>query len=68
MPVADDIPDGSVDDAADQLKHDLKTPLTTIYSRAYLLGRAARRAPSLPDEERGKSWMALPPSRRWCGP
>ena len=54
MPVADDIPDGSVYDAADQLKHDLKTPLTTIYSRAYLLGRAARRAPSLTDEERGK--------------
>ena len=52
MPAADDASDGFVYDAADQLRHDLKTPLTTIYARAYLLGRAIRRAPSLADEER----------------
>ena len=52
MPAADDSPDGFVYNAADQLRHDLKTPLTTIYARAYLLARAIRRAPSLAEEER----------------
>jgi hypothetical protein len=33
MPAADDTPEGPVYDAADQLQHDLKTPLTTIYAR-----------------------------------
>ena len=36
----------------DQLRHDLRSPLTTIRGRAYLLARAVRRAPSLTDEER----------------
>jgi signal transduction histidine kinase len=53
MPAADKAPDGFVYNAVDQLRHDLKTPLTTIYARAYLLGRAIRRSPSLSDEERG---------------
>ena len=53
MPAADKAPDGFAYDAFDQLRHDLKTPLTTIYARAYLLGRAIRRSPSLSDEERG---------------
>jgi signal transduction histidine kinase len=52
MPAADDSPDGFVYDAADQLRHDLKSPLTIIRGRAYLLARAVRRAPSLTDEER----------------
>ena len=52
MPDGDDAPDEFVYDAADQLCHDLKTPLTAIYARAYLLARAIRRAPSLADEER----------------
>jgi signal transduction histidine kinase len=52
MPAADDSPDGFVYDAADQLRHDLKTPLTAIYARAYLVARAIRRAPSLTDKER----------------
>jgi signal transduction histidine kinase len=39
-------------DHLDQLRHDLRSPLTTIRGRAYLLGRAVRRAPSLTDEER----------------
>jgi hypothetical protein len=36
----------------DQLRHDLKSPLTTIHARAQLLGRAVQRATSLTDEER----------------
>jgi hypothetical protein len=36
----------------DQLRHDLKSALTTIHARAQLLGRAVRRAPSLTDGER----------------
>jgi len=39
-------------DSLDQLRHDLRSPLTTIRGRAYLLARAVRRAPSLTDEER----------------
>ena len=52
MPAADDSPDGFVFDAADQLRHDLLSPLTTIRGRAYLLARAVQRTPSLTDEER----------------
>jgi signal transduction histidine kinase len=52
VPDGADGPDEFVYDAADQLRHDLKTPLTAIYARAYLLARAIRRAPSLADEER----------------
>ncbi len=36
----------------DRLRHDLRSPLTTIRGRAYLLARAVRRAPSLTDDER----------------
>ena len=54
MCAADDSPGAFVSDAVDQLKHDLKSPLTTISGHAQLLGRAIRRAPSLTDEERGK--------------
>ncbi len=39
-------------DPLDRLRHDLRSPLTTIRGRAYLLARAVRRAPSLSDEER----------------
>jgi signal transduction histidine kinase len=52
MHAADDSPNGFVYDAADQLRHDLKTPLTTIHARAQLLERAIRRSPTLADEER----------------
>jgi hypothetical protein len=54
MRPAHDTPDGFVDDAFDQLRHDLKSHLTTIYARAHLLGRAIRRLSSLTDEERAK--------------
>ena len=54
MPTADDAPDGFVYDATDQLRHDLKTPLTTIYARAYLLGRAIRRASALSETEQAQ--------------
>ena len=36
----------------EHLRHDLKSALTTIRGRAYLLARAVRRAPSLTDDER----------------
>ena len=39
-------------DPLDRLRHDLKSPLTTIRGRAYLLARAVRRAPSLTEDER----------------
>jgi K+-sensing histidine kinase KdpD len=39
-------------DPLDRLRHDLRSPLTTIRGRAYLLGRAVRRAPSLSEDER----------------
>ena len=39
-------------DLLDRLRHDLRSPLTTIRGRAYLLARAVRRAPSLTDDER----------------
>ena len=50
----DESSDGFVYDARDQLCHDLKTPLTTIHGRAYLLGRMIQRSPSLSDAERVK--------------
>jgi hypothetical protein len=53
MCAADDSPDRVVYDALDQLRHDLKTPLTLIVARAYLLARSVRRASSLSDGERG---------------
>jgi len=46
-------------DPHDQLRHDLKTPLTTISGHAQLLGRAIRRSPSLTDEERGRMVESL---------
>src|SRR5688500_2466314 len=52
MPVADDAPNGYVYDAADQLRHDLKTPVTAISARTQLLVRDIRRSPYLPEEER----------------
>ena len=54
MDAADDAPDGFVYTAADHLRHDLKSPLTTIYARAHLLGRTIRRAPALSDDERAR--------------
>ena len=54
MPAADDAPDGFVYNAVDQLRHDLRSPLTTISARAQLLERSIRRSPSLTDEERVK--------------
>jgi signal transduction histidine kinase len=50
-PVDDAHPDRS-DILTDRLRHDLKSPLTTIYGRSQLLARGIRRSPSLPEEER----------------
>jgi signal transduction histidine kinase len=52
MCAADDSPDGFVHDAADQLRHDLLSPLTTISARTQLLARDLRRSPSLAEDER----------------
>ena len=52
MPEADDAPDAFVYDAADQLRHDLLSPLTTISARTQLLARDLRRSPTLAEEER----------------
>jgi signal transduction histidine kinase len=38
----------------DQLRHDLKSSLTTIHGHAQLLGRAIRRAPALTETERSR--------------
>ena len=48
----DDRAAASPPDPLDQLRRDLKTPLTTISGHAQLVGRAIRRSPSLSDEER----------------
>ena len=52
MSPGDDTPRDRSHNSLDQLRHDLKTPLTTIHGRAQLLTRAVRRSPSLADEER----------------
>ena len=52
MPAADDADGHPQLNPCDQLRHDLKTPLTTISGHAQLLRRVVRRAPSLPDDER----------------
>jgi signal transduction histidine kinase len=51
--------DGYPLNAIDQLRHDLKSPLTTIYGRAQLLSRTVQRSPSLSDEERAKMLAGL---------
>jgi signal transduction histidine kinase len=59
MHAADDAPDGLLYGPHDQLRHDLKTPLTTISGHAQLLARAVRRSTSLTDEEGVKMLAAL---------
>ena len=57
-PETDDTPPRPYD-PGDQLRHDLKTPLTTISGHAQLLARAIRRSPSLADNERGRLLAGL---------
>ena len=59
MPCADDADDVPSPDALDQLRHDVKTPLTTIHARSQLLGRAIRRSRSLTDDERARMLQTL---------
>jgi hypothetical protein len=54
MAPADDGPPADPRAPLDRLRHDLLTPLTVIRGRAYLLGRAVRRSPTLADGERGR--------------
>jgi signal transduction histidine kinase len=51
--------DGYPLNAFDQLRHDLKSPLTTIYGRAQLMTRAVQRSPSMSEEERAKLLAGL---------
>lgn len=51
MPAVDDAPDELLSSPLDQLRHDLKLPLTTIYARAQFLARSIRRSPTLTDDE-----------------
>jgi K+-sensing histidine kinase KdpD len=46
-------------DPRDQLRHDLKTPLTTIHARAQLLARGVRRSSSLSEEEQTRMLAGL---------
>ena len=59
MSTADDASEGINSTPLDQLRHDLKTPLTTIHGHAQLLGRAIRRSPSLADDERARMLAAV---------
>jgi K+-sensing histidine kinase KdpD len=59
MSATDDASDGINHAPLDQLRHDLKTPLTTIHGRAQLLDRAIRRSPSLPEDERARMLAAV---------
>ena len=59
MSEADDAPNGFVSGPFDQLRHDLKSPLTAIHGHAQLLARAIRRSPSLPEDERARMLAAV---------
>lgn len=59
MSTADDAFDGINPAPLDQLRHDLKSPLTTIHGRAQLLERAIRRSPALPEDERARMLTAV---------
>ncbi len=59
MSAADDASDGIHHAPLDQLRHDLKTPLTTIHGPAQLLDRAIRRSPSLPEDQRARMLAAV---------
>ena len=59
MPVADDSPDRLVSNAADTLRHDLLSPLTTIQGRTQLLARDIRRSPTLAEDERVKMLASI---------
>ena len=59
MSTADDASEGINSTPLNQLRHDLKTPMTTIHGHAQLLGRAVRRSPSLTDDERARMLAAV---------
>ena len=59
MPCADDVDKAPPPDVFDQLRHDLKTPLTTISGHAQLLGRVIRRSRSLTDDEQARMLRSL---------
>jgi signal transduction histidine kinase len=46
-------------DAATRLRHDLKTPLTTILARSQLVARWTARSPTLGEAERSRTLASL---------
>jgi signal transduction histidine kinase len=59
MSLRDDTPPDGAHDPLDLLRHDLKTPLTTIHGRAQLLARRIQRSPSLAAAERTRMLEGL---------
>ena len=57
-PATDDTPPPAFG-PGDQLRHDLRSPLTAIHARAQLLGRAIQRSPSLTVEEQTRMLESL---------
>jgi signal transduction histidine kinase len=53
MSLGDDPPPDPSSDFSEQLRHELKTPLTAIHARAQLVARMVRRSSSLKEVERG---------------
>ena len=59
MPPTPDDPPLPVYGPGDQLRHDLKTPLTSLSGHAQLVARAIRRTPALTDNERARMLESL---------
>ena len=49
----------SAADAASRLRHDLRTPLTTILVRSQLIARWTTRSPTLAEAERSRTLASL---------
>jgi signal transduction histidine kinase len=59
VPPDDQPHDGRIPNAVDTLRHELRSPLTTISGRAQLLARAVRRSPSLALVEQERMLIGL---------
>ena len=54
----EDAPDPA-SDAVSRLRHDLRTPLTTILVRSQLVARWTARSPTLGEDERSRTLVSL---------
>ena len=59
MSLRDDTPPDGEHGPLDLLRHDLKSPLTTIHGRAQLVARGIQRSPTLADDERTRLLLGL---------